>query len=66
MGIQMVGYKMIYKNVIYNLISICFFNEWDSENKTNVLKDIEAVYIDENNRLATVKDKSEEFQFLSK
>jgi hypothetical protein len=66
MGIQMVGYKMIYKSVIYNLISICTYSEWDSENKTYVLKEIEAVYIDENNRLTTVKDNVEEFQFIAK
>lgn len=66
MGVPMTGYKMIYKSVIYNLISICFYSDWDSENKINVIREIEAIYIDENNRIATVKDKVDEFQFLSK
>lgn len=66
MFIQMAGYKMIYKSVIYNLISIDLYGEWDSELKSQVHKEIEASYIDENNRISTVKDKVEEFQFFSK
>lgn len=66
MGISMIGYKMIYKNVIYNLISVIFHGEWDSDKKINIIKDIEAMYIDENNRMVQIIDKIEEFQFISK
>jgi hypothetical protein len=66
MGISMVGYKMIYKNVIYNLISMMLCFTYDKESQSNTLTDIEVVYIDENNRVVMAKDKVEEFQFISK
>ena len=66
MGIPMVGYKMIYKGIIYNLISIMLCFAYVDTNNSNVLEEIEAVYIDENNRITMVKDKVEEFQFISK
>jgi hypothetical protein len=66
MFIQMIGYKMLYKNIIYNLIGIAFWSKWNSETATDELDEIEATYIDENNRIAHIKDKYLEFQFFSK
>jgi len=66
MPINMSGYKMIYKNVIYNLLQIEIRGNWDPSVESESDDIIIARYIDENNRVKTVKDKNEEFQFVAR
>lgn len=58
---DMTNYKMIYKNKIYNCLQI-FIIMANEEG----IKEIEVVYLNEENRLTKVRDKAEEFQFVSK
>lgn len=66
MQIPMLGYKMIYKNVIYNLVCINIMYKWASTDNPMEIEMIDTTYIDENNRLVVVRDIPEAFQFMSK
>jgi len=61
MPINMSGYKMIYK-----LLQIEIRGNWDPSVESESDDIIIARYIDENNRVKTVKDKNEEFQFVAR
>ncbi|MSU01914.1 hypothetical protein [Tissierella pigra] len=60
MGIDMTGYKMIYKDTVYNCLSIAIF--W----KENKITELDAFYLNEENRVATLRDDVNEFQFIHK
>lgn len=60
MGIDMTDYKMIYKDIVYKCLTI---NPYWVDGK---IIELDTFYIDENNRVALIKDKVSEFQFVSK
>lgn len=61
MGIDMSAYKMVYKDRVYNCLSMMI--TWGG-NDPNDVQALEVVYIDNNNRIAIVKDQTTEFQFI--
>ena len=65
MGIDMSNYKMIYKEQVFNVLSIVlFFNQNSEEKKVNKPTFIEAAYIDESGEIKTIKDEAWTFQFI--
>lgn len=60
MSIDMSSYKMIYEDMVYNCISIMFFFR-DGE-----IKELEVIYISEDNRVSLIKDDTDKFQFIKK
>ena len=65
MRTDMTAYKMIYKNGVYNCISLmpCILELQDNSLE---LMELDVVYLDSDNRVKVVRDKSEEFQFVSR
>lgn len=64
--IPMVDYKMIYQNVIYNILAVLPYYNWNIEEQKNELTQIEVMYLDEENRMVIIKDEAKEFQFIKK
>lgn len=64
--IPMTDYKVIYQNVIYNVLAILPFYNWNIEESKNELTQLEVMYLDEENRIVMIKDEVEEFQFIRK
>lgn len=60
MGIDMTGYKMIYQDIVYKCLSIMPF--WVDGKIT----ELDVFYIDGDSRVAFIKDKASNFQFVSK
>ncbi len=64
--IPMTDYKVIYQNVIYNVLMICFPYNWNLEKGINKPGKIDVTFLDENNRISIITDEVEEFQFIRK
>lgn len=64
MGIDMTKYKMIYKDRVYNCISLCFIECYDLIREEGKGTKLKVAYIDENNRLQEIEDNKDEFQFI--
>ena len=63
MGIDMSKYKMIYKNRVYNCISLIVIHCVNREGESESLK-LQVTYINESNRIAIIEDSNDEFQFV--
>lgn len=66
MPIDLRGYKVVYKNIIYNAISAEFYfdNSEQLEGQINHPEGLRVCIIDSNARLATLIGKCAEFQFI--
>lgn len=64
MGIDMSGFKMIYKDQVFNVLSASPFVEYEEGNVK--LKHVEVIYINEDGKLNIVQDEIDCFRFLRK
>jgi hypothetical protein len=62
----MTDYRVLYKNIIYNAVSVGIIVSWNAEECKNELYNIDVTYLDENNRIAIITDNVKEFQFIRK
>jgi hypothetical protein len=66
--IDMSNYKVIYKGIIYHCLTMAVVLKWDDDmnNTTPTMERALIMYIDENNRVASMEDDIKEFQFIAK
>lgn len=66
MPIDLRGYKVVYKNIIYNVVQAeIYFDALEpSEGRINYPETLRVCIIDSDARLATLIDKNTEFQFI--
>ena len=65
MGIDMTGFKMIYKDQIYNCLAMFHCSECCDDNKPKIVY-LEVTFINLENRVELVRDDVSMFQFISK
>jgi hypothetical protein len=65
MSIDMTNFKMIYKEQVYNCLSMMVGWECNEPGKPKV-KFLEVVYINSDNRVEMVNDEAFMFQFISR
>lgn len=65
MGIDMTNFKMIYKDQIYNCLTMFHCSEHGEDNKLKLIW-LEVTFINTENRVEIVKDDVSKFQFISK
>ena len=63
MPINMTDYKMIYHDMVYNVLQICI-NFLVKEGTAPKLKFIDAVYVDEDGMIKVISDEAWCFQFV--
>jgi len=65
MGIDMSNYKMIYKDQVFNVVSIMPTIDFNSEAQgIKKAKFIDATFLDENGELAFIHDEAMMFKFV--
>ena len=65
MGIDMSNYKMIYKDQVFNVVSIMPTVEFpDGNNQPDKIRFISATVINENGELAIINDEAFMFKFV--
>lgn len=64
MPIDMSNYKMIYKDLVFNVVGIMPIVNFNSKNNEEKLENIEAFFINENGQLERINDKASEFRFV--
>lgn len=61
----MSNYRVLYKDVIWNCISLIIISEHISNNELKT-KALEVVVVDETNRIKVLKDDADNFQFIKR
>lgn len=64
MGLDMTNFKMIYKERVYNCLSMMTCINMTEEKPK--IKEIEVIFINEENRVDIIKDEASKFQFISR
>lgn len=64
MGVDMTKFKMIYKNKIYNCLSMMTCVGISEEK--HVIKELEVIFINDENRVDIIQDEANMFQFVVK
>ena len=64
MPINMTDYRMILRGRVYNVLQIVLVTRFENGDDAPTVKYIEAVYIDEDGTIKTIRDEAWCFQFV--
>lgn len=64
MPIQMTDFKTIYKDQVFNVLSVCPIFDGNMENNQRKIKFVEAMYINEDGEIRIIQDEAWCFKFV--
>jgi len=65
MGFNVENYKLIYNDIVYNPININpIYGEYKENSKSQKIKFIQMIYVNEDGNLATLEDEAWMFKFV--
>lgn len=64
MGIDMSSYKMIYKDIVFSVVTVMPFMESETVDSPLKVKRIEVIFVNEDGELGVIEDERSAFKFV--